>query len=340
MNNEHEHPASITVLMAVYNGERWLEDSIPSVLRQTFTNFEFIIINDGSDDRSLQIINRFADKDSRIRVYSKKNSGLTESLNYGIKKAEGEWLARIDADDICKKDRLEKQIKCVRENTNVVLVGTGLKIIDGNVNQSKVHLYPESHNRLKRRLVRGSPFFAHSSAFFRLSAVRELGGYRTQFHRSQDQDLWLRLAEVGRITCIQEALVLIRKHDQQISHVKSGPLQSVYSHMAMTSSILRSKGLADPMETSLGEKAATFHDFILQKLEDDKHFEYQKIIYDLKEKIYKANTGVAKFRIAARIGLLRPNLFYRYVKFRLFGSYLPIKCAHEWIRLEQNDDKF
>ena len=171
MNKETQYVPSITVLMAVYNGERWLAESIQSVLDQTFTNFEFIIINDGSDDCSLEIINQFAKKDSRIRVYNKKNSGLTDSLNYGIAEARGEWIARIDADDICNLDRLQKQIEHVRINIDLVLVGSGLVIIDENGQQSKVHLYPARHIRLTRRLSRGSPSFAHSSAFFKLSAV-------------------------------------------------------------------------------------------------------------------------------------------------------------------------
>ena len=118
---------SITVLMAVYNGDRWLAESIQSVLGQTFTNFEFIIINDGSDDYSPQIISQFAKKDSRIHVYDKENSGLTDSLNYGIEKAQGEWIARIDADDIWRSERLQKQIECVRLNTDLVLVGSAKK---------------------------------------------------------------------------------------------------------------------------------------------------------------------------------------------------------------------
>ena len=132
MNKEKEYMPSITVLMAVYNGERWLAESIQSVLEQTFTNFEFIIVNDGSNDCSLQIINQFSKKDSRIRVYNKKNSGLADSLNYGIAEARGEWIARIDADDICSLERLQKQIECVRLNTDLVLVGSGLVIIDEN----------------------------------------------------------------------------------------------------------------------------------------------------------------------------------------------------------------
>jgi glycosyltransferase involved in cell wall biosynthesis len=331
MNKETQYVPSITVLMAVYNGERWLAESIQSVLEQTFTNFEFIIINDGSDDCSLEIINQFAKKDSRIRVYNKKNSGLTDSLNYGIAEARGEWIARIDADDICNLDRLQKQIEHVRINIDLVLVGSGLVIIDENGQQSKVHLYPARHIRLTRRLSRGSPSFAHSSAFFKLSAVRELGGYRTLFQRSQDQDLWLRLAEIGKITCIKEPLVLIRKHTQQISLDNAGQRQIVYSHMAMTSYCLRLMKQADPLQSSTKEESDNFHAFILQKLKDDNFFEYLKLVDELKVNVSKANTMIAKSNIIVNNVLLRPDLVYRYIKYRFLGSNLPVKFAHDWM---------
>ena len=321
---------SITVLMAVYNGERWLAESIQSVLEQTFTKFEFIIVNDGSNDCSLQIINQFSKKDSRIRVYNKKNSGLADSLNYGIAEARGEWIARIDADDICSLERLQKQIECVRLNTDLVLVGSGLVIIDENGQQSKIHLYPDRHSRLTRRLFRASPFFAHSSAFFKLSTVRELGGYRTQFHRSQDQDLWLRMVEIGRIACIKEPLVLIRKHTQQISLDNAGQRQFVYSHMAMTSYCLRIMGQVDPLQSSMKEESDNFYAFILQKLKDNNFFEYQKFVDELKVNFSKASTRYAKFNIVVRNALLRPDLAYRYLKYRFLGSNLPIKFAREW----------
>lgn len=91
----------VSVLMSVYNGERWLAESIESVLNQTFTDFEFLIVNDGSTDGSGEIINRYAEQDSRIHVFDKPNTGLADSLNYGIARAKGEWIARIDADDVC-----------------------------------------------------------------------------------------------------------------------------------------------------------------------------------------------------------------------------------------------
>ena len=130
---------AITVLMSCFNAARWLEESINSVLKQSYTDFEFIIVDDGSTDNTLDIIYRFAATDSRIVVITKSNSGLSDSLNVGLKIAKGEWIARLDADDVCEPTRLEKQAELAFANSNLVFIGTGLTIIDDTGN--KVIIY-------------------------------------------------------------------------------------------------------------------------------------------------------------------------------------------------------
>ena len=230
---------SITVLMSVFNGERWLAESLRSILNQTFTDFEFIIINDGSTDGTLKILEKHANQDSRIKLYDKENSGLTDSLNFGISKAKGKWIARIDADDIAHHERLKDQIELAESDKSLVLIGSGISLIDSKGHNGKLYSYPTSHKKLIKHISKGLPFFAHSSAIFKTSSVREIGGYRGKFKRSQDQDLWLRLADLGRIACINKPLAFIRKHDNQISNDDDGQQQVVYSHMAMTSFYLK-----------------------------------------------------------------------------------------------------
>ena len=122
----------ITVLMSIYNGERFIRESISSVLNQTFKEFEFIIINDGSTDSSEHIIREFCVLDKRINLFNKQNSGLTKSLNLGLKMAKGEWIARIDYDDICEPERLEIQYCYAKANKSLVLIGSDFSIIDFN----------------------------------------------------------------------------------------------------------------------------------------------------------------------------------------------------------------
>ena len=143
----------ISVLMSCYNASLWLNESIESVLNQTFTNYELILINDGSTDDTLEIINRFAQHDRRIIIINKNNSGLADSLNIGITRARGEWIARLDADDLCMLNRLEVQLDFVRKYPDVILLGTGFLEINAQGTVIKKHAYPTAHKILVKNLA-------------------------------------------------------------------------------------------------------------------------------------------------------------------------------------------
>ena len=329
MKKEKKIPPTISVLMAVYNGELWLEESICSVLEQTFSNFEFIIINDGSEDSSVEIIESFIKKDPRIRLFNKSNTGLADSLNYGMLRAKGKWIARIDADDICESNRLQEQLDFVELNKDHVLVGSGLNIIDEKGIRSKTYIYPTKHNDIIRRLSKALPFFPHSSAFFKLETALELGGYRTEFKRSQDQDLWLRLSNKGKITCLNKPLVSIRKHSEQMSNDSLGKKQHIYSHMAMTSYFLNLTGKEDPFK-SINNQEKKFYEFVNENLIATNYFDYADTISEIKL-IFNINKGYLKqLRELFKTLLMRPKFIYQYIKFRLCGTNLPKRLAKVW----------
>lgn len=199
----------LTVLMSVHNGERWLRECIDSVLSQSEGDFEFIIINDGSTDKTGVILNSYADK--RIVTVTQENAGLTKSLNTGLSLAKGEFIARIDADDICMPERFYKQRKFLLENPDIVLVGSNARLIDENGGCIGHAAYPRSHEMLVERLtVSFRSVFPHSSIFFKKNIMMQEGGYIENFIRSQDYDLYLRLSEKYRISSINEFLVKIR----------------------------------------------------------------------------------------------------------------------------------
>ena len=156
-------PIYVTVLLAVFNGEDWLERSIKSVLNQAYTYFEFIIVNDGSTDNTSKILHHYAQIDSRIRIFEKYNSGLADSLNYGLERARGSWIARLDADDICRSDRLQKQLEAVYQDPDLVLVGSSFHIINDNDHIVNSYHHSHSHASLLYRLSHCLPFFPHSS---------------------------------------------------------------------------------------------------------------------------------------------------------------------------------
>lgn len=182
----------ISVVMSVHNGEPYLRKSIESILNQTYTDFEFIIVDDGSNDGSLDTIEYFAAKDPRINlIVNQENRGLPYSLNKGIKESKGKYIARQDADDISVSTRLETQLRICESDQNIKLVGTNCQIIDINgdyiykINTSKLVNY--INELLNYRMI-----FPHGSAFFEKDNFWQLGGYNEKFRYSQDGELWLR----------------------------------------------------------------------------------------------------------------------------------------------------
>ena len=322
----------VTVLMSVFNGESWLSDSIKSVLCQTYSNFEFIIVDDGSSDRSSEIIRCFASHDSRIKLYTKPNTGLTDSLNYGLHRATGDWIARIDADDCYTPDKLQLQMAYIEANPTVILVGTGLVFIDESGKQHQVHAYPSSHKQLLFRLAHSAPFFAHSSALFKTSVARSLRGYRPRFHRSQDRDLWLRLAEVGRISCLPQPLVLIRKHARQVSHDMSGKRQLTDSYVAMISFWLRAMNEEDPSLYATDLSFSNFRTWVHHMLQEHGIFDQDLVINHFKKQYQSVDQRFAKALILVFFILRRPLYAYRFFRDRHWGSQLPRQLARLWLQ--------
>lgn len=315
----------VSVLMSVYNGERWLAESIESVLNQTFTDFEFLIVNDGSTDGSGEIINRYAEQDSRIHVFDKPNTGLADSLNYGIARAKGEWIARIDADDVCEPERLESQWGVVSTNPDLVFVGSGLVLIDAYGNRTAVHHYPTSHRRLVAHLTTARKFPVHSSVFFRAEAFRQVGGYRSRIRRSQDWDLWLRFSEVGKLTSTRKPLVHIRKHAAQISHEEGGTRQKVDSRVAIVSYWLRQRGLPDPVNSD-DESFEIFREWVRESI--DLEGQLQREGARNLMKLATNGSLYSRFRLI-RYFFTRPGLAAMLIRERFFGSSLPMD---EWMR--------
>tara|TARA_Y100000994_G_scaffold247154_1_gene251921 strand:- start:953 stop:1930 length:978 start_codon:yes stop_codon:yes gene_type:complete len=239
----------VSVVMSVYNGQNWLKYSIESILNQTFRDFEFIIVDDGSTDSSIDIINFFQSRDKRIRIIQKKNTGLADSLNIAINSAKSEWIARIDCDDKSHLKRLEKQYLLALNVGKNFIIGSNCNLINSSERIISEYKYPEKHNRLKRNLLNLYGFFPHSSAFFSFSSFQKLGGYRIHYERSQDYDLWLRSLSFGlKFLCVQEPLVFIRKHENQISSANRGLNSVIYSTCALTCFYLREKNIKDPAD--------------------------------------------------------------------------------------------
>lgn len=214
----------ISVLLPVYNAEPYLHEAIESVLNQTYRDFELLALNDGSTDNSLAILNEFAARDKRVRVISRENKGLVETLNELVSKASGEYLARMDADDICLPERFAKQIAFMDTHPEHVVVGSWVETINAKGQQIGLIKSPIHHADIDQAQLRGHTSICHPAAIIRKKAMRETAGYKPEYICAEDLDLWLRLAEIGKLANIPEVLLKYRLHENSISEA-AGELQ-------------------------------------------------------------------------------------------------------------------
>jgi glycosyltransferase involved in cell wall biosynthesis len=214
--------STVSVVMSVYNGEKYLHAAIESILCQRFWDFEFIIVNDGSTDRSNEIAVSFAATDSRIRLINAPNQGLTKSLNLGLTQCHGRYIARMDADDISLPNRFAKQVAFLDRSNETVALGTGVELIDEDDESLGIWERPTTHEELEKAHLSGlSGRIVHPSVMLRASAVMQIGGYRENLSTGQDYDLFLRLGEVGRIGNLPEVLLYYRLHLESVGFTKS-----------------------------------------------------------------------------------------------------------------------
>jgi hypothetical protein len=200
----------VTVLMPVYNAERFVARTVDSILAQTFGDFEFLIINDGSTDRTPEILRDYARRDERIRLVSRPNTGYVVALNEGLGLARGEFVARIDADDLADPRRLELQVARMRSEPDLVALGSNAYAMDEDGRMLGDYDVPPAHEEIEANHLRGSSTIHHPAVMLRPEAVRRVGGYRGQFMPCEDFDLWLRLGEVGRLANLPEKLLTKR----------------------------------------------------------------------------------------------------------------------------------
>lgn len=210
---------TVSVLMPVYNAERYATAAVESVLGQTLADFEFIIVDDGSTDRSLEILREFAARDDRVKLMSRANTGYLVALNEGLRMAHGELIARIDADDIAFAKRFERQADYLRQHPECLVVGCGLLLIDEEGEPFCESILPTEHDVIDARHLAGIGSLAHPAAMIRRQALERVGGYRPQCYGAEDHDLWLRLGEHGRLANLPDVLMKVRVHAANFTFV-------------------------------------------------------------------------------------------------------------------------
>ena len=237
--------------MAVHNGEAFLVPAMESILNQSFSDLEFVIVDDCSTDRSFSILSEFAQRDDRVRlIQNTSRLTLPVSLNKGLQSCRADWIARMDADDISAPQRLERQWRYLAEYPATVLLGTGSTHIDHKGTKTGVTSHPVTDAEIRFWLSFRN-CFVHPSVMFRREPVVEAGGYNETFWNGQDYELWSRLIGLGQVANLDEPLVYYREHDATISRNE----ERLRLHESMIASI-HAALMSQYLEQTVSEEAA------------------------------------------------------------------------------------
>lgn len=211
----------ISVIMPVYTSEKYVGEAIESILNQTYTDFELIVINDCSKDNSADVIRSYTGDPRVVFIDNKTNKGFLWGLNYGIEISKGEYIARLDDDDTCYPERLEKQIKYMDENQDVVLLGADMdRIVNGKIVKTARPPF-ENSEEIKFSLVFSNYVIGHSSFMIRKSVLIDHNIRYELFKQTPDYHMLCQMSEVGKLECLKETLVSWRIHPQQSTQVRS-----------------------------------------------------------------------------------------------------------------------
>lgn len=313
----------ISVVLSVYNGEKYLSEAIESILTQTYKNFEFIIINDGSTDKSPEIINSYQEHDNRITVISRENKGLIDSLNEGIKKAEGKYIARMDADDISLPVRFEEQVKFMEDNPDIGISGSAVIRFGKNIKTVTWKLL-KNNDAIKSELLFSSTFAHPSVIMNREMIIKNNLFYDNQFLHAEDFELWTRMAKITNMSNLPKPLLKYRVVESSITREANKNLEERYLiHKRVFNTYLEELGIQNSDEenklhfnVSINDRIKE-HEICFEALENY----FNKLIFANKSK--KIFNTLEMKKVLGKKWLV--NMYYRkniskfYSKYFLYG---------------------
>lgn len=205
----------VSVIIPAFNAEKYIVSAVNSILNQTLTDFEVVIIDDGSTDSTYNLINRI--KDSRLRIYSRGNKGLAETLRELVSKAKGTYIARMDADDVSLSNRLKLQVAILETDPGVILVGSNVTYIDESNKEIGRSISLTSKKAIRKGMLKGNLIF-HPSVMFRKKDYYRAGGYHPYITKyCEDYLLWIEMLKLGEIHILRESLLKYRVHSDSLS---------------------------------------------------------------------------------------------------------------------------
>jgi glycosyltransferase involved in cell wall biosynthesis len=215
------HNPRVSILIPAYNAQRYLVDAVESMLAQTYKDFECIVVDDGSSDRTPQLLGELSNRDARVRALRVPHGGIVEALNAGLYAARGEMIARMDSDDISLPQRLEEQIHFLDANPEIVALGSKVVLVDPYASPLWEIDVKLEHGQIEEELLRGNGWaIFHPTVVIRRNAIDKAGVYRPEYQWSEDIDLFLRLAQIGKLANLPTALLRYRQHFASVNRTK------------------------------------------------------------------------------------------------------------------------
>jgi glycosyltransferase involved in cell wall biosynthesis len=240
----HAAAHELSVVMPVYNGAEYLGAAIDSILSQTFSAFELLVMDDGSTDATPAILASYASKDSRVRVFRRPRRGQIATRNELLQLARSEIVACADADDICLPDRLAQQLRAMSQDDRLWVLGTAMISIDGSGRHRRRWRVPTGSDVVGAGLERGC-CIGHPSCMMRRQSILAIGGYRPAYEAAEDYDLFLRASEQGKVDNLEAVGVLHRMHGESVSQ-RQALRQAISVDLARATHRLRVEGRPDP----------------------------------------------------------------------------------------------
>lgn len=244
----------ISVVMPVYNGQRYVKKAIGSILSQTFQDFEFIIVDDGSTDKTPEILKAAAILDSRIRVVTRENRGISPSLNEGLALARGDLIARMDADDISLPNRFALQVAYLDAHPDCGLVGGQIIFTDPHDRPLIKMRHPLDHAEVLDTMMKGTESLSHPTVMFRRKIAQAIGGYSLRFEHAEDIDFFLRMGEQAKVANLPDLVLRYRQHQKSIGFVHAQ--EQAAAHSRAIREAAKRTGAPDPEPVRIGAVGA------------------------------------------------------------------------------------
>ena len=295
--------SKLTVLMPTYNCAHFLEESINSILQQTFTDFEFIIVDDGSTDNTKEVVSQFL-SDGRIKYVYKENSGTGNTLNRGLQLATTAYVVLMDADDISHPDRLEKLYHYMEQNPKVVACGSSISYFINNLDEERTYTcrLPINNSAIVQGLLNMAHTFCHASFIFRTATAKKIGGFDLP-GIGEDLDFTLKLSKEGELSNMDETLYHVRMNPNSVTSTKY--IECILNYK-FTINMYRNKMNLSELDTFLDQQSRSLLSKTLLQLDNQSLKLYRKGV-----KHYIYNNNVKYYFFAVLASLVSPNRLWK-----------------------------